>query len=216
MRTKILFILGFLMVLAAGVGFIVLRSGPEPATKSQAIEEEKNQESERESIQEPEEIEHFTLLTKENFTLGLPLGWTEITQPNLWPIVIIDLQEEITDEKAKEIGFQTNLSIDRAKLEETLPEDYIENVKTGLIQSIPIIEIAKEEKTTINDRVAYFLEISSIQQDLYFKTLLVFMVDEENTIWALSFNTLKESWLNYKDTFYQIAQSFKFNQKMLK
>ena len=216
MRNKILFILGFLIILLAVTGFLVylvLEQGPiAPGNQLGAVtgSETQPEAKSEEPAQEPKNADNYTTLVKPDFTLNFPSSWLEITQStSTWPVVIINLQEEITNEKAKAINFQTNLSINRAELGEVPPQDYIENVKNGLINTIPIIEIVKQEKDTIDNRDAYFLEVDSIQEDLNFKTFLVFTVDEKNTIWALSFNTLKESWPDYQEVFYQMAKSFK-------
>lgn len=167
-------------------------------------------ESVGESVGQPEEeVITSTLVETDYFTLIAPFGWEVESDANTLPIIIVDAQDKITDDKAKEIDFRTNLSINNASLAELSLEDYVEKVKTDLINAIPIIEIIKEELTVINGNEAYLLEIKSVQEDLKFSTLLALFAGKENTIWAFSFNTLQESWPYYKNIFHQTARSVK-------
>ena len=155
-----------------------------------------------------------TVLIKEGFTITLPASWTEKTPP-LADILLmaIDSQEEISDEKAKEIGFQTNVAVkndDLGQYEQTYTlAEYIDSVKTSLIQVIPGINFTKEKQNTINGFNAFFMECETTQDEINFGTLLVFIEGKDSFLWAISFNTLQSSWPTYEEKFYQIAESFK-------
>lgn len=205
MKTKIIFIIISIAIVSAGiVSMVFLVEKGEPEEKVAAEEKSET------PAKEPEkEVSQATLLDTDYFTITLPSSWEGTSKENTLPIMIADSQEQILGEKAKEIGFGTNLSINRAELGDGLFEDYVKNLKASLINNIPLIEITKEEKTAINGSDAYFLEIESIQQDLKFNTLVALVVNEANIVWAFSFNTLKESWPDYKDIFYQMVNSIK-------
>lgn len=217
MKNKILFITIFLALSAAGISsliYVVQKYGTSqdrPTGEYSVSSPETPQETEG-KVQEPQKgTEGFIGFYEENFSLVLPYGWVQISPTTTWPIIIADSLKRITDKKVEEIGFGTNLSINWDELNQISPEDYIKNVKESLIQSIPIIEIVKEEKGSIRGKEANFVEIDSVQQDISFKTLLVF-VTQGDTIWAISFNTLKESWPDYQYVFRQIAESFKLKE----
>jgi len=202
--TKIIFTLSFIAILSAGIVLMVLltqkgssivTAPPQSTTTPPEPEEEKNI---------PQEA---ATLDTDYFTLALPSGWEGTSATDTLPIIVADSQEEVINEKAKEIDFRTNLSINRGELAEKTLKDYIEGLKAGLVSTIPIMEITKEEETIVDDREAYLLEIESIQQDLKFSTLVILVSGKDNTVWAFSFNTLGESWSSYKDIFYQIVQN---------
>src|SRR3989344_5175815 len=198
MKSKILLILAFLMLFSVGVGFLIYLT----------VVEENVQESARDerAEQEPEEKkpEQFVSMTDAGFSINVPDGWMKNSKAGDWPVIITNVREEISNEKAKEMNFQTNVSVNLADPKGVSANDYIENVKTQLIQNIPTIKIVKEEEGSINGKEAHFIEIGSNQLDIDFKTLLVFVKDE-NIIWAISFNTLKDSWGTYQNMFRQIA-----------
>ncbi len=192
---------------------IILIAGAIYFYKTKPAEEPASQETPQ-VITETEEPDKETVLTKDGFALTLPVGWSEITPPQENILAMgVDSREEINDEKVKETGFRTNLSIqqdDLSKYEQPYSlSDYIDSVKTSLMQAIPGIEFAKEEQGEINGFDAVFVECWSTQEEIDFATLLVFFKDANNFIWAISFNTLHDSWLTYQDVFYQIAESFK-------
>jgi len=218
-KNKIIFIIIFIAVSSAGMAlliFLIQKGSPNTPIAGlepeliDLIDEPLLEDETEQTIAQPEkETSLPSLLDTDYFNLLFPPGWEKKSGPDTLPIIIVNSPEEITNSKAKEIDFQTNLSINRAILGEVSFKDYIESVKVGLIQTIPIIEIVKEEEIAISDRGGYFLEIKSIQQDLKFSTLIFFIVGKENTVWAFSFNTLEESYPDYKDIFNQIVKEIK-------
>ena len=159
-----------------------------------------------------------TLLVKDDFTITLPVGWQEVTDFPEVLVMAIDAREEITNEKAKNIDFKTNFSIksdDIGKYSKLHgAQEYIESVKTSLVQLIPSIEFTHEEQGIIDGNNAFFIECESTQEGINFKTLLVFIEGSNNIIWVISFNTFQNSWLTYRDLFYQIAESFRLKYKL--
>jgi len=155
-----------------------------------------------------------TLLVKEDFKITLPPGWQEDTSFLTVLLMAIDTREEIVNE---DIDFRTNFSLKKDDLGnyQTLnsAKEYTESVKMSLIQVIPIIEFTDEKEGTISGHNAFFIECESTQDEVDFKTLLVFMEESNGVIWALSFNTFQDSWLIYRPIFYQMAESFKSGEK---
>lgn len=166
-------------------------------------------------VKQAEDVLTETVADKGSFEITLPVGWMEIQGQDMGDILImaVDAQEEITNEKANEVGFATNflLKSDDMKQYETIRsvEDYAKSVKDSLFPVIPGIEFIKEQAGLINGNEAFFIESQSRQDEIDFKTLLVFVLGKDNIIWALSFNTLADSWPTYQELFYQMANSLK-------
>ena len=211
MNSRILVLLILIILIGlSGIGVFVFENTKE----TPLILKEEKIEKEEEKV---EEVVKETLLAKDDFTITLPAGWQEITDSPEVLAMAIDAKEEIADEKAKNIDFRTNFSIksdDLGKYEKLSgAKDYVESVKTSLAQLIPNIEFTHEEQRTINNNNAFFVECESAQEEVDFKTLLVFIEGSNNIIWAISFNTFQNSWLTYRDLFYQIAESFRLKYK---
>ncbi len=216
MNQKIVTILITLVVLLglAAAGFLFYRNLIKPATEKQetppvvpVVGEE---------VSPPaggEEILKETVLAKDDFTITLPAGWQEVSDfPDVLAMAA-DAQEQITDVKLKNLGFRTNLSVksdDLSKYSQIQGiQDYIESIKTSLVQLVIGIKFTVEKEDTVDTRRAIFIECESRQQDIDFKTLLVFIEGDNQAVWAISFNTLQDSWATYRDSFYQTAGSFK-------
>ena len=170
------------------------------------------------TVQEEQEIAKETLLNKDGFNIILPAGWQEVSDfPDVLAMAI-DSKEKLKEEKTKNLDFITNFSIkndDLSKYTRVFTvEDYGKSIEESLVQLIPGIKFTPEKLGAINGQNAFFVETESTQEEVDFKTLLVFIEGNNNTIWAISFNTFKDSWLAYKDLFYQIAESFKLKYKL--
>src|SRR3989344_3687413 len=217
MKNNIIFVIIFIAVVSAGIvsmiflakrgSSAVLAPKSEMAavvTESQPPKEEEIPQANTEPLKE---LLKSTEMDTDYFTLVLPPGWVKTSSGESLPLIITDSTEKVTDEKAKEIDFRTGLSINSMPLGETSLSEYVETMKTSLIQGIPIIEITKEEQVGINGSAAHILEIESIQKDIKFRTVLAIFTGKDNTVWAFSFNTLDESWKNCGNIFTQIINS---------
>ena len=199
------------MAAAFIAGYLIYVIGGMPSQP--AVEETAVSLSPENSGQEKKQTDKETLLVKDGFTVILPPGWQET--PNFPEVLLmaVDAGEEIVNEKAREIGFRTNFSIKGDDLKkydkEYSIEEYASSIKTALIQAISGIEFTYEDQGIINNNNAFFIECQSTQEEIDFKTLLVFIEGNDDIIWALSFNALQNSWSAYQDSFYQIAESFK-------
>ena len=222
MKNNIIFVIIFIAVVSAGIvsmiflakrgSSAVLAPKSEMAavvTESQPPKEEEIPQANTEPLKE---LLKSTEMDTDYFTLVLPPGWVKTSSGESLPFIITDSTEKVTDEKAKEIAFRTGLSINSMPLGETSLSDYVETMKTSLIQGIPIIEITKEEQVGINGSAAHILEIESIQKDIKFRTVLAIFTGKDNTVWAFSFNTLDDSWNGYKDVFHNITDSIVMKQ----
>ncbi|OGZ24660.1 MAG: hypothetical protein A2896_01865 [Candidatus Nealsonbacteria bacterium RIFCSPLOWO2_01_FULL_43_32] len=215
-HSKILIILVVLTALA-GAGFFVYKNLAEP----KIAEDETLVAVSDDQLVIKEAAPEATLLVKDDFQITLPPGWQEVQEVKDFPGVLtmaVDAKEEIQDEKAKNIDFQTNFSIKRDDLAKysslSGAADYVKSIKDSLAQLIPGINFTHEEQRTIGGRNAFFIECESTQQEIDFKTLLVFIEGNNQTIWAISFNTFQDSWTAYRDLFYQTAESFRLKYQL--
>lgn len=210
MKTKIIFTIVFIIILSSATAFLVFLTKKGSSIGPASVIPQSNEATEKSTTTPPVQPPQKVSVDTDYFAITMPTGWESSSEANVLPIIIADSKEQVIDEKAKEIDFRTNLSINRAPLGENSLIDYVEALKAGLSSLIPIMEITKEEVAEIDSREAYLMEIESIQQDLKFYTLVALAVDKENTVWAFSFNTLKESWLKYKEIFYETIEGIKF------
>jgi len=142
------------------------------------------------------------VLTKPGFSISIPQGWTE-ADPSSGSALALVVEE------GQKANFTTYYSINSHSLRKYTFEEYIEEVKVGLVQTIETIDFLREEENKINGEPAFFIETKSYQQGINFRSLLVFVEGEGNVIWAISFNTLEDKWPEYRDLFYQTAKTFK-------
>ena len=159
-----------------------------------------------------------TRIVKDDFEITLPAGWAEIADYPEILLMAVDTKEEVSEEILEKLDFRTNISIksdDLGKYDKlNNAKEYAEGMKASLVQLISEIEFTHEEEGTIGGHDTFYVECESIQEGANFKTLLVFIVGNRNDIYAISLNTFLDSWPDYKDPFYQIAESFKFKYKL--
>jgi len=158
----------------------------------------------------PEEINlenKDNVVIKDDFSVKLPDGWEEVSAPTGAMLTAIDSNEKIIDVNAQKINFRSYLAVILDKLGDKTKDGYYQALKDTLNQSFTGISFAKEEKGIIDGKDTYFLEAEFAQQEVNFKILLSVNVGDQD-VWIMSFNTIKGSWDNYQDIFYQTARSF--------
>ena len=209
MVNKTIIFSAVVVVLALGAAVYFLYYAPEgklsdnPPPDLKVLDEKKEEkESDKES--------GSGILAKDGFSINLPEGWEETANPPGRALaLVVKGNEEIANEKAEKLGFASYFSVSSDSLETYTFEEYIEEIKTRLVQSIVNIDFVKEEEGEIDGKKALFVECESTQKEVDFKTLLAFINEADETIWAISFNTLEDKWPEYRDLFYQTAESFK-------
>lgn len=148
------------------------------------------------------------VLEKNGFSIDLPEGWVEVEAPIGASATAIDSNEKITDVKAQRINFRSYFSVIYDNLGQRTKEQYCQEIKDSLKDAFPGIVFSREENSMIDNKNAYFLEAEFTQKEVDFYVMLAINMGEKD-VWIISFNTLKSSWDNYKDIFYQTAKSFK-------
>lgn len=201
MKNKIIFAIVFMVIVAVGIASMVFLS-KKGSSISVVPEVTPTPVPVQNQVPVPE-MPKVTTINTDSFDLTLPIGWDMTSRNNILPITAINSKEDFASEKAKEMDFRTNLSINGAQLGNYSLKDYVGMVKDNLTGNISVIEITKEEETPLAGHDAYFMEIESTQQELEFGTLIAFVVDGNNFVWAFSFNTLQNLWGTYKNDFYE-------------
>lgn len=200
MKDKVILIIIIILALVIGIGIGFYLSGSRD-------DEEKGSKS----IYGPEAKEEGVRLEKEDFSISMPEGWAEMGAPTGVSAMVVYTSEEITDPAAQKINFKTYFSVIYDVLAGKTLEEYIQSAKDVLPQSIPDIVVTHEEDGIVDNQDAYFMEAEFTQRGIDFKILLTIIKGRGQDVWIVSFNTAVSNWDNYKDLFYQIAESFKIN-----
>lgn len=199
MEKKIIIILIILLILAAGTGagFYIIKNQIQEGSLGQK--------------EQPPETKEYPLneVEKENFLISVPERWEETELPSQILMKVVNSKEEIKDEEAKKINFQTYFSITQEPLDSRTSKEYLGLVKEIMVQTFLDIVFTREEQDNINGQDAYFIEFEASQSGVNFQTLLVLINGKQNDIWTLGFNTTKDYWPIYKNLFYKIVNTFK-------
>ncbi len=200
MKNKIVIIAGVLIILAIGigVGIYVSKNNKSEGSKQEAVKtEEENQPSQN------------NVLATDDFSLDRPEGWREAPAPTGVSMMIVNADEEIIDEEAKKINFRSYFSVSYDTFNGRSREEYVKYIKDSLVQALPGIIFTEEKSGIANGNDTYFIESEANQKGIDFKVFIALIKGKNNDVWAMSFNTTKSYWPNYKNLFYQTVASFK-------
>jgi len=152
-------------------------------------------------------------LATDDFEITLSDGWKGVPATAGISAMAIDTNESITDPDAQKINFKTYLAVSYDTLKGKNMTEYMQLIKTALLQTMPDTVFSNENILTINNRQASALEAEMTNQGVNFKVLMVVVKGNGDDIWIMSFNSLKNSWQQYAQTFSDIASSFILKQK---
>lgn len=209
MKSKnIIFVLSGLGIILAVLGgiywFRQSRSIVNPAentTKAPTESQEKTEGGARENK-----------LATDDFSVDLPAGWKQTAPPMGASVMAIIVNENINDPAAQKINFKSYFAVSYDTLQGKSLAEYVQTVKSGLQGSIPSAVFTKEQDLMVNDRFAQALEAELTQQGVNFKILMVIIAGEGEDVWVISFNTTKSGWDGYRETFYNVANSFRLRR----
>ena len=120
----------------------------------------------------------------------------------------VKINENLNDPVAKKINFKSYFAVSYDTLQDKSMSEYVQIVKNGLQQTVPSVVFTKDQDMMINSRSAHAIEAELIQQGVNFKILLMVIAGEGKDVWVISFNTTKNSWDEYREMFYGVANSF--------
>jgi hypothetical protein len=141
------------------------------------------------------------------FSVKLPEGWIEVEPVYGSIATVVKNQELINDTYAQKLNFRSYYSVLRDTVGDKTEQEYLEEIKNSLKKNFTDIMISDEEIKESNGAKIYFMESKLNEQNVDFTILLAVNIKDQD-VWTISFNTLSEKWEEYKDIFYQIADSF--------
>ena len=193
------------------LGGIFYFSQRQPATGPAALNQSDQQQAANQLLNQPGE-QKDTTITKDNFSILMPLGWKETRALPGLAMMAINFGEQITDPALQKINFKTNYAVgfdtmDTRKYRNF--SEYVEHVKTLTSQMAPGVVFGAEQDQTIGANKVHTIEASLTQAGMDFQTLIAVIPGNNNDVWTITFNTPKVSWDSYQTTFKQILASFK-------
>lgn len=200
----VLIILGIVLAVLVGMYFIQKNKksidfSNEATSITKGLIEEENQE-----VSEKSQNKIIT----DDFSINLPDGWKQIDAATGTSAMAVNMNEHISDPAAQKINFSSYFAVIYETLGEKSIKEYVEIIKQALQQSIGPVVFNQEQDLTIHGNAAYQIEAEITQEGVDFKILLVFIKGQGDDVWTISFNTTKSNWEEYKEIFYNIADSF--------
>ena len=206
-------IISIVIIIVLGIGLAVYFTRQKPVDTENYIQknnsEESLSESGRENTPTNNSEQSQNKIATDDFSITLPEGWSKTidTIPGVVAMAA-NPNEKISDDAAQKINFKSYLAISSDALSgKTLPE-YTQLVKEELETAIPNPIFSNENALTINNKPARAFEMEMTQLGVNFKVLLVAIQESEDSVWFLSYNTVKNSWENYKESFSESVRSF--------
>ncbi|MFA6340796.1 MAG: hypothetical protein WCX27_00945 [Candidatus Paceibacterota bacterium] len=147
-------------------------------------------------------------LVTDYFTIEMPTGWLKAESAAGAIAIAANPTDKTSDTAATKIGFKSYFAVTHDTLEGNTFNEYAKSIKDELKKAIPSTSISNEQSMIIDGRTAYAFEASMTQQGINFKVLMVLVRGNGEDVWAISFNTTKDNWDKYKDSFYTVANSF--------
>jgi len=202
-------ILIVLLALIAAVGSAVLLY-PSPAKIEKQTQEnqgEKNQENiSPEAIEK--ELASQRILDDNLYSIIIPEGWVQaVIGSDKFLALVIKPDGLINPADLADVDYDTYYAVNNTKTEANSLDEYVDLLKQNLVKQIPSIEFTKQSYGTINGHDAIYLETVSVMDGNNYRTLLTFVADAK-WVWAISFNTLANSWEENKSIFYEVSDSF--------
>jgi len=145
---------------------------------------------------------------KNDFSLMFPVGWEEGNAPMGVSALYVNTQDEPNDPEAQRINFQSYLSVILDTFNGMPLADYMELLKTNFTSSVSDMTAIDEDYMTIGGRDSMYHVAAFEQRNIRFVALFFVISGENNESWVLTFNTTEDTWTEYKDTFFAIANTF--------
>lgn len=204
MKKKILIVLIVLIVALASIVFYYLKQTPiiNPNTV------ENNNSMNQNSVGDDNQEMSQNKLVTDEFEINLPEGWIQSTPIMGASAMAVNEKEQISDPAVQAINFRSYLAVSYEVLQGKTVSEYLQAVKSGLIELVTDIVFTKEQDLMVNGRAAHAIEAEMTQNGVDFSVLIVVIEGEKDDVWAVSFNTTKSNWAGYKDAFYGVANSF--------
>ena len=147
-------------------------------------------------------------IVTDDFEITLPAGWEKTTPAIGTSAMAVKVNENLNDPAAQKINFKSYFAVSYDTLQDKSMSEYLQIVKNGLQQTVPGVIFTKDQDMTINSKSAHAIEAELTQQGVNFKILIVTIAGQGKDVWVMSFNTTKNAWDGYKETFSDVTRSF--------
>ncbi len=205
-------VISFLLI--AGAGFAIYyffqqdwRFKVTPENENEEIQFELEEENSTEN--QPSEESFYTdrILDEEAYSILIPAGWAQAsTEDSRFLALVVKPMGDFDPLESEEIDYNAYYAVNNTSLNQQTLEEYVNLLKQNLIIENSTITVFDQYSGVIDGQEAIYLGLQSFSGGQDYKTLLVFVKDNE-WVWALSFNTLSESWEEDEETFRGIAAS---------
>ncbi|MDD3861601.1 MAG: hypothetical protein PHP74_01800 [Candidatus Gracilibacteria bacterium] len=212
-KSKLIFALS--IVLALIIGFAIGSFVPKLEASIKAKKDAEVLAQQKAEIEEA--LKQDRLLNRDEFSIKMPIGWAEVQTMPSTTATIMFIKEATQNEELKKIGFKSYYAITYDTLEKRTVYGYSIYLKDTLNKLLPGTKFKTNTAEKINGFEARIIEAEITQKGTDFKVLIAIIKGfEKEDIWTISFNTPVENWDAYKETFYDIARSFKPKDPQLK
>lgn len=147
-------------------------------------------------------------LVTDDFDIVLPVGWQRIEPAPETLAMAVNVDEQLNDPAGQKINFRTYFAVSYDTLQGMTMAEYMQRIKDVLSQPASNVFFANEQDVNINNRLVRAVEVELTREGADFKILIVVVRGEGDDVWVMSFNTVKSSWDEYKETFSGIVRSF--------
>lgn len=147
----------------------------------------------------------------DDFTIIAPPGWIQTHMPTTLVSFQNNQEKHPNGSAAAKINFKSYMAVSFDNTQGKTLDDIVKLVKQQTQNVAPLISFVSETDGTIDGQPAKFLEAGLNQQNVDFKVLMAIVL-KENKYFTISANTTAEKWTNYRDAFYNTANSFKFKK----
>lgn len=147
-------------------------------------------------------------LVNDDFEMTLPSGWKQ-SQESMGAIAMANNPDEkIDDPAAEKVGFKSYLAVSYDGLAERDMSGYMNDMKSELSRLIANISLGEEKDLTVNGRPAKSIELEMDKEGAMIKAMIVAVEGKNKDVWMISFDTTKNSWEKYKQSFLDSVNTF--------
>ena len=152
-------------------------------------------------------------LVTDDFEMVLPQGWIKSDPAAGVSAMAVNADEQLDDPAAEQINFKSYFAVSRDIIEDGGPSEYMKVIENSLREIIPGISFSEERDMEISGRNARAVKAEMNQKGVDFNALMVSIKGDGNDVWTISFSTTKNKWEEYKESFFNVANSFKLKIK---
>jgi len=145
----------------------------------------------------------------DDFTFFPPSGWIQTNLPGTLVAYQNSKETQPKNSAAEKIHFKSYIAVSFDNTEATdisLIKDLVKNQTSSIV---PNITFTSEKDGKIDGYPAKLMEADVFMQDVDFKIFLVIILKGDK-YYTISGNTTAQKWPEYKDAFYNVADSLKF------